>query len=297
MTTFADLVNDVLLLMQGYGLQEDGAAFLTGAGVTASGLSFTVDDASNLGPGLAEIGDELVYIRSVAQATNTVTIAPDGRGYRGTLAVAHSADARVTMSPTLPRSLVKRKINETIVGVYPTVWGVGSTTLTYDPVVANYELPTDVEDILQVTYEEVGPDRSWPPVRRWKLDKHPDSTDYATGKSLYIWDALGGAQSIRVVYQKRPSELALDADDLTDTGLANTARAAVVAGAAWRLVSFMDASRLKVSAAEMDLLDDKNPIGTGTQVGSYLRRQYERELAEEAQRQQVATVPVIFFQE
>jgi hypothetical protein len=280
--------------MQGYGLDQDGAAFLTGS-LTNSGLTVEVDSTENLGAGLAEIGDELVYIKSATGTT--VTFAPDGRGYRGTTAAAHGVDARITMSPLVPRTLVKRKINETITGVYPTLWGTATTTLTYDPVVANYEVPTEVEDILQVTYKSVGADQSWPPVRRWRLDRHPDTTVFATGKSLAIWDGLGASSDVRVVYQKQPTELTNDADNLTTSGLASTARATIVAGAAWRLVSFMDASRLKVNSAVMDLMADRNPVGTATQIGSYLRKQYERELAEEQQRQQLSTTPVFHWQE
>lgn len=295
MTTFGDLVDDVLLLMQGYGLNQDGAAFLTGAGVTASGLTFTVDSTDNLGAGLAEIGDELVWIKSVDDATATVTVAPDGRGFRGTTAAAHAADARITMNPLVPRALVKRKINETIVGVYPTLWGVGSTTLTYDPVLMSYEVPADVEDILQVTYKEIGPSEAWPAVRRWRMDKHPDTVDFTTGKSLSLMDSLWGVTDIRVVYQKQPSELSADADLLTASGLAASARSVITTGAAWRLVSFVDATRLRVHTAVTDYADQATPMGAGTQVASSLRRQYERELADEQQRQAVRTVPVLHY--
>jgi len=294
-TTFGSLVDDVLLLMQGYGLNADGAAFLTGNGVTDTGLSFTVDSTDNLGAGLAEIGDELVWIKSVDDATATVTVAPDGRGYRGTVAAAYGADTRITMNPLVPRSLVKRKINETIVGVYPTLWGTASTALTYDPVVMSYEVPADVEDILQVTYREIGPSEMWPPVRRWRLDKHPDTVEFATGKSLSLMDSLWGVTDIRVVYQKQPSELSADADLLTASGLAVSARSVITTGAAWRLVSFIDATRLRVHTAVSDYADQATPMGAGTQVASSLRRQYERELADEQQRQAVRTVPVIHY--
>ena len=295
MTTFANLVDDVLLLMQGYGLEGERAAFLTAAVTTTTQTTFTVDSTADLGPGLAEIGTELVWIKDATG--NTVTIAPDGRGYRGTTAGTYAINQRITMNPVLPRALVKRKINESIVGTYPTLWGVGSTTLTYDPVVANYQVPADVEDILQVSFQAVGPDESWPPVRRWRLDRHPDTTEFTTGKSLYVWDGLDAGSALRVVYQKRPTELSADSDLLTASGLSVTARAAIVAGAAWRLVSYMDASRLKVSTVEVEMMTDRVPMGVGVQIASYLRSLYERELREEQQRQAVGTVPVLHWEE
>lgn len=286
-----------MMLMSGYGLEQDRAAFLEGTGITTTTQTVvTVDSTDDLSTGLAEIGDELVYIKSIDSATQ-FTVAPDGRGYRGTTAATHAVGARVTMSPVLPRALVKRKINETITGVYPTLYGTASTTLTYDPVKTTYELPADVEDVIQVTYDELGPSGHWPRVGRWRLDTHPDTTEYATGKTLSIWDSLGGSSSIRVVYQKQPSELSADADLLTASGLTTTARAAVVAGAAWRLVSFMDASRLKVHTPSTDLMDEAAPIGSAVQVASLLRRQYERELEEERQRQSLRNTPVMHWQE
>ncbi|MFP5367702.1 MAG: hypothetical protein ACLGIS_12825, partial [Actinomycetes bacterium] len=144
---------------------------------------------------------------------------------------------------------------------------------------------------------ELGPSEQWPRVQRWRLDTHPDTAEWPTGKTLSIWDSLWGVTDIRVVYQKQPSELAADGDLLTATGLAATARAVVVAGAAWRLVSFMDASRLKVHTPSTDLMDEAAPIGSAVQVASLLRRQYERELEEERQRQSLKNAPVLHWQE
>lgn len=297
MTTFSDLVNDVFMVMEGYGLDQDRAAFLA-SDITSGATSAQVNDASNLAAGLAEIQDELVYIQAVDYNTNTVTFSPDGRGYRGTTAASHTGTTRVTMTPVLPRTLVKRKINETIVGLYPTCWGQGSTGLVYDPVTIAYSLPAEVEEVVALTVEDPGPTKAWVPVRRWNLDSTADTTDFPTGKVLNIWENLLGATDVRVVYKKRPTELAADADDLTSvSGLNASARAVIVAGTVWRLASFMDVSRLKVNTAVVDQLDEKNPIGTGTQVSSYLRKQYERELADEQIRQQLDTPPIIFYQE
>lgn len=298
MTTFADLTNDVLLLMEGYGLNQDRAAFIsTVGGITATDLSFTVDSVANLGPGLAEIEDELVYIQSVDDSTDTVTISPDGRGYRGTVAAVHGQNVRVTMNPVLPRTLVKRKINDTIVGLYPNIFGVDTATLTYDPVVVAYQLPAAVEEVLQVTYQPIGPSKMWCRAERWNVDHNSDPTAFPNGKVLNLFDGLWPGTEIRVVYRKQPTELAADADDLTASGLASTARAVVVAGAAWRLASFMDAARLPVAASTPDAQSDKNPIGTGTQVSSYLFKQYEIELQNEKERQQLAVPPVMHFTE
>ena len=99
MTTFKNLQDEVLLALHGYGLSQPRTTFLT-AGITSSVLTATVRDASDIDMGLAEIDGELVFIESVDRASSVVTFSPDGRGYYGTTAAAHDADARLTFAPT-----------------------------------------------------------------------------------------------------------------------------------------------------------------------------------------------------
>lgn len=291
MTTFSDLVNDVVFTVEGYGLDLPRTAYLTAA-ITDTDLSFDVDDASSLAEGLAEIGDELVYIRSVN--VNTVTVAPDGRGYRGTATAAHAANARLTMNPVMPRFLVKRKINETIVGTWPTLWGEATTTITADTLSMGFELPADVEEVLSVDHETDEITREWGPVRRWRFESSADSVDFPSGKALFIYQDVSTSANLRVRYRKQPSELT-DGQNLTDSGLRSSARSVIVAGAVWRLISSMDLGRLKVTTATTDMLDEGNPVGSATQLAGYLRRVYERELQDELMRLQVTTPPTIHY--
>ena len=291
MTTFSDLVNDVVFTVEGYGLDLPRTAYLTAA-ITDTDLTFTVGDASNLAEGLAEIGDELVYIQSVD--TNTATIAPDGRGYRGTTAAAHGINDRVTMNPIMPKALVKRKINETIVGVWPTLWGEATTTITADTLSMGFELPADAEEVLSVDHETDEITREWGPVRRWRFESSADSVDFPSGKALFIYQDVSTSADLRVRYRKQPSELT-DGQNLTDSGLRSSARSVIVAGAVWRLISSMDLGRLKVTTATTDMLDEGNPVGSATQLAGYLRRVYERELQDELMRLQVSTPPTIHY--
>lgn len=294
MTTLEDLVNDVMFTVEGYGLELPRAAYLTGTGLTDTGLTFTVDNTDNIGEGMAEIDDELIYVQSVNEGTSTVTIAPDGRGYRGTTAAIHAANARITMSPVMPKSLVKRKINETIVGLWPTVWGEATTTLTPAEINVGYQMPADAEDVVSVDHETDSIVQEWGPVRRWRFESFADTTDFTTGKALFIYQDVSTTGNIRVRYRKQPSELTAG-QDLTDAGLRSSARALVVAGAVWRLVSSMDIGRLRVNTVSADMLDQGNPLGSATQLAGYLRRVYERELLDEQQRLQVSTPPVIHY--
>jgi len=284
LTTLGDLINDVLLRV--------AAAFVNDVdGITAGDLTITVDDTTNLSEGLAEIDDELVYIQSASGTT--VTIAPDGRGYRGTTAATHADNARITMNPVVPKAVIKQKINETLRGVYPTLRGKATDTFTYTASVCTYELPADVDDVLQVTYDATGPSGAWPRVYSFRVDKNANTTDYATGKSITLLGGIESGRTVQVTYTKKPSTLSAAADLLTASGLEDTARACIVAGTLWRLAGYFPVSTLKTSSVAMDLNREGRP--DPTRMAAYMRAQYEIELQEEARRQSLNQPPTMSF--
>lgn len=292
MTTFGDLINEVYLALEGWGLNQGRAAFLNEpTGMTASELTFDVDNADNLGEGVAEIEDELIYIQSVTGTT--VTIAPDGRGYRGTTAATHADNTRVTMNPALPKIVVKQKINDTIQGVYPVLRGKGSTTIAYTGAKTTYELPATLDSVIQVTYDAVGPTGQWPQVYHYRVDLNADTTAYTTGKSITFFGGVEQGRNVRVTYLKKPTALSALGDLLTATGLADTARSVIVAGAIWRLSSYIAAARLRVDSVAIDMMDEQNKVDSGNRVAAYLRAQYEVELTEERKRQELSQPPTM----
>ena len=105
MATFSDIVNEVQIRLSGYSQRQDQATHLTAA-LTSSGLSLTVADGSVLSRGLVEIDDELLWVASFDRTTGVATVAPYGRGFRGTTATTHASGSRVTIAPSFPRSLI-----------------------------------------------------------------------------------------------------------------------------------------------------------------------------------------------
>ena len=298
MTTFADLINEVYLSLEGFGLNVGRAAFITGSTLTAGGLSFTVDSTENIGPGLIEIGDELLYVQSVDDGTLTVTIAPDGRGYRGTTAASHAVGSRVTMNPVVPRFLVKRAINQTITGVYPTLFGKASEDVTPNGYQRAYEMPADLEQIIEINYQASGPTGIWPKVEHYDLDLNADTTEFPSGKALVLIGAFETGNPIKVTYRKIPTTLSADADLLTASGLADTAHAVIVAGAVWRLSSTVALARLRTDTTATDFSDNQSsPVQLANQTAGLLRALYEQELAEERRRQTETVPPTIYWKE
>lgn len=287
MSTFDQLVSDCLLILQGYGLAQSRAAFLA-SGVDDNDLQFTVGDASGFEQGVAEIGDEIVFIDSVDYPSAILTIAPDGRGWSGTTAAAHSQNARITMAPTWPKRTVATVLNEAIVGTYPKLFGVGSTSFTFNPSVSTYELPAAAEKVLRVTADTIGPSREQRQINRYSFNSNAPTASFASGNTITLEQGADPGRSVTVTYLKQPTEITFG-DEFTDSGLSETAKLAVKYAACSALIAFMDTSRLPVGTAQADEYDpSKNGVGTATRISAQLYQRYLVELDTEQKRLRAA---------
>lgn len=282
--SFSSLIDETMVALAGYGAPNDRATFLS-ADITPASTTATVVDGTALSQGVAEIGDELVYIESITG--NTVTFSPDGRGFYGTTPAAHVSGSRVTFAPAWSRSRVTTSLNDAIQGTYPTLFGVGTATFTGRPPVNTYELPADCERVLSVTATVPGPSREPQRVRRYAMDAHASQSVFASGVSLTVQEGLFPGSTVTVTYRKVPSALN-PTDDFTASGLSPTAKVAVKYAALSELVSAMDSSRLVTSTAQGDEFDNQTAVGSGARIGAQFYQRYvlelERERARQAQR-------------
>lgn len=289
MSTLNQLVDDVLLALNGYGAPAPRASFLSGA-VTASGLTFTVTSAADFNQGIAEVGDELVYIESVNTATNTLTISADGRGFYGTTAAAHAAGDRVTMNPTWPRIRVEAAINDAIEGTYPVLFGVASTSFTFTGVQTTYELPAACEQVLSVTADTIGPSEEQQVIRRYSFNSVAPTDEFATGNSITLHEAAAPGRTVTVTYRIAPAAIT-SADEFTVSGLRGTAWKAVKYAACSELLAYMDTARLPVDTAAAAEYGERNQIGSASRISAQLYQRYEIELERE-RRRLASTTPV-----
>jgi hypothetical protein len=286
-TTFEDLIREVRSTLRGYGLARDSIAFLS-SGVDASVLTITVDDASGLRPGIIEIDSECIYVRSITG--NVLTVAPDGRGWDGTTAVTHLANARVTANPPYPRWRLEDAINDALVGVFPDIFGIGTTSFTYNPSITTYSMPADAEDIVKVTTEVNGPSQEQVQINKYTFNSNAPTGAFATGNCITLGEAGDPGRTITVVYTKQPSRLATG-DDLVDSGLRETARSVVVFGALADLVARVDPARATVDSAAASEFADTQRVGTATQLAAQLTARYQMELTKEQGRLRKAHPP------
>lgn len=282
MTTLADLIDEVIHNLSGFTQSTDAVATLTNP-VGAGDLTISVDNASSFAAGIAEMGQELVYVKTPDAAASTLTITSWGRGYRGTTAAEHVSGTPITMSPRWPRATVAREINHSIVALYPYLYGVKKTTFTHNVTVEGYELPADCVRVLDVkTRPFSSPVGEWDRVREWDVDFAADATDFPSGKSIAIYSGYPGA-TIQVVYAVKPTPLANPEDDFSLTGLPESAIELVVLGTTARLAPYMDPPRLTTQPAQAREMNELRQVGTAAEVARGFRRDYQTRLIEEKQ--------------
>jgi hypothetical protein len=293
-TTLTDLINEVQINLAGYTYQQDRATHLTTAvtGTTSSSASPTIlslGSTENLGKGVVEIDEELLWVDSFDRVANTATVSPYGRGYLGTTAATHTLDTKVTISPTFPRYVVKKAINDTINAAGSTIYAAKVTTFTFNAAQTTYDFDgLNIQNILTIMWQSVGPSLEWIPVRRWSWDSKADATAFgATSQTVTIGDYITPGRTVKVVYSTDPTPFTTNAQDFsTQTGLPESCKDVIVLGASYRLLTYLDPARAGQVSPQADETDSKRPYGASQTATKQLYALYTQRLNEETQRQQ-----------
>ena len=278
MPTFNDVVEEILSNVQGFTAAPDQVTSLTEA-VTASATTFVVDEGEGMAAGLAEIGEELVWVRSFDETSSTAQTLPAGRGWRGTTAAAHDAGTVVTISPAVPRSVVAREINNVIRSLYPAIYSVATTEFSYDDYsVAGWDIPAAAEAILDVRWKDA--EDNWLPVRRWSMEKSMNTTDHTTGTALYLMGPQVG-RTVQVVYAKKLSTISDATAEWTSCGLEDSAKDLLILGVIARILPMLDVSRLSVTYAAADEMDQPRPLGSAAALAKQFKTDFTARLEQE----------------
>ena len=293
MATLENMIDEVLINLAGYTLQQDRSTHLLQAVSTTTSTiaSPTVLQlaSTELGKGTVEVGEELMWVDSFDRIANTATISPYGRGYLGTTASTAAAGTRVVISPTFPRYVIKRAINDTIRAIGSSIFSVKQTTFTYNAAITTYELENlNIKNILTMHWESIGPSKEWIRVKRYDLDALPEINTWgATSQTVTIGDIITPGRTVKVVYATDPTALSTNADIFTTvTGLPESVRDVVILGAAYRLLTYLDPARASMVSPQADETDAKRPYGSSSTATRQLFTLYTQRLAEETRAQQ-----------
>jgi hypothetical protein len=291
------MIDEVSMNLSGYTLQQDRATYITAAVTTTTSPSsaptiLTLASADNLGKGVVEIDEELLWIDNFDRVGNTATIAPYGRGYLGTTAATHAADAKVTISPTFPRFAIKRAINDTISAIGSSIFAANTTTITSNAAVAAFRLPAtgttlNIRSILAVAYQALGASKEWIPIRTYRFDGNANSTAFTSGQTISIYDNIPSGRTIQVVYSADPVPFTTNADVFTtQTGLPESCKDLVILGSTYRLLSNLDPARASMISPQADEVDAKRPYGSSQSITKQIYALFNQRLNEEIKNQQ-----------
>lgn len=283
MPTLSDMIDEVRSSLAGYTLRQDRITYLNSA-ITSTATAMTIGSSSNLAKGIIEIDDELIWIDNFDQGSSTLNAAPGfGRGYQNTNASPHSQYAQITLSPTFPRNVIKKAINDAINSFYPKLWATASTTFTFNASQVTYALPDDLQSILYMSWQTTGSSQEWLPINRWRADQMANVATFNTQNTVNLYENIQPGRTVQVWYTTTPNTLDNGTDDYADvTGLPGSSAEVAILGASYKLLSYLDAGRINLSSAEADLNDTKIPSTAGVSASRYIFALYQQRLNEES---------------
>ena len=303
MTTLSQMIDEVLINLSGYTYQQDRSTYLRSAVTTLTSPStaptiLSLGDTSNVGKGILEVDEELMWVDSFDRVSNTATVSPYGRGYLGTVAATHAADAKVTISPIFPRYVIKKAINDTIRAMGSSLLSVKQTTFTFNAAVNTYEFENlQIENILTMSWQDTGPSKEWIRIRRWDFDPFADVDTWGSNsQTVTIYDWITPGRTVKVMYATPPTALENDTDVFTTvTGYPEAARDIVILGTSYRLLAYLDPARAGQISPQADETDGKRPYGASASATKQLFALYSQRLNEEVKTQQNQYPPRIHY--
>lgn len=278
------LTDKVISTLAGFSRDQDEQTWLSEA-IDADDTEMTVEEPKLISRGLVEIGDELIWVSRVDNSTGAVTIAPNGRGYHSTSAAAHDENDFVRNNPRYPRAEVKAVINDAVESVYPDLWASDSTEFAAVAARLTYEMPADVDHVRRVSWESIGPSRSWIPITRWRFDPSANTDRFETGKSLTIMGEPIAGRTIRVNYAKVPARFTNSSTEFaTATGLPSTAENCVIYGACFQLVGYVENPRLQIQSVESQMRAQLVQPGSSQGAARHFLQLYQMALQSEREK-------------
>ena len=294
MPTLSNMIDEVLINLAGYTYQQDRATYITQdvpatASTIASPIILQLASTDNIGKGAIEINEELFWLDSFDRVSNTATVPPYGRGYLGTDIAAHTAGTKVTITPTFPRYVIKKALNDTIAAFGSNIFAVKTTSFTFNAAQTTYAFNNlNINNIMTIMWQDTGPSQEWFPIRRWSWDSLASSTAFGAGaQTVTIGDFVQPGRTVKVIYATDPVAFTSNSEDYaTQTGLPNSTRDVAILGASYRLLTYLDPARASQVSPQADETDSKRPFGASQTATKQLYALYTQRLNEETARQQ-----------
>lgn len=240
---------------------------------------------------IIEIDLEQIFVFSVSSTTKTINDCI--RGFNGTTAATHSANAQITVNPKFPNARILQAINDDLSDLSSPVNGlyqIKTVDITYNPVTYGYNLTsvTDIISIAEVRFRTPGPQKTWPQINSYALLRNMPTTgqyaDFASGNAIVVYESAQPGYPIRVRYRAPYASLtSLTNNVLTISGLQATAHDIPPLGAAVRLVAGREVKRnFDEAQGEPRRADEVPPQASLQSTKELIRLRQQRIMAEAA---------------
>jgi hypothetical protein len=165
---------------------------------------------------VCEIDSELMYIWSVDSGTKTIEVQ---RGFNGTTAAAHSANALIIVNPRFPRAQMLEAMNDELSDLSSPLNGlfqIKTVDIDYNGSDVMIDLAgiTSIIDILTVSVRYMTDD--YPVARKVRLVRDVPTDDFASGYALRFDQGVFPGR-LRIVYKAPYVPLTAEATDLNTT--------------------------------------------------------------------------------
>lgn len=272
MTTVDQFVDQASAMLHSYTGTMEAATFLTSA-INSAATVIPIAHPSYITRGLIEVGNELLHVDSVGDAS--CTLYPFGRGAQNTVPVSHAANTKVLNDPMYPRQRIFEAMKRCLHNIQLDLFSVATTTFTNTPVVTQYELPAGMIRVLDVQYQLVGPSREWVNIRNWTLDHNADT---ATGKAIIIHELIQPGRTVQVTYAAELAVPETPSTDLEATGIPEWMQSVLLYGTCWEIVQFLDPARLQLRSVEARTQAADVQAGAASNVAKQLYAMYQLRL-------------------
>lgn len=263
MTTIGEISAEISLMLHGWtGVRERMTSLA--ADINDTTTTFNVTNGTRVTRGLIEIDEELMLVDSVDEAT--VLLFPDGRAEEATDAASHLANARVVNDPIFPKVSILRAMRDTVSEIHPDLYAVKKTQIAWTPARFTYELPSDVDRVLEVKYDIPGPTGYWPYATYWNYDSTANVSEYPSGKTLTIDAGIVPGFAVEVTYAAPFGVVTGSSQTFEDLSIPDSCRDVITYGAAWRLTQSLETSRLQMQSVEQMARQDAVPVGSSTKL-------------------------------
>jgi len=244
-----------------------------------------VHDIGQMARGIVEIDDEMIFVDSIDPTTANIIIAPYGRGYSSTVRASHTANSRIVLNPVFPRYQIKDAINNTILSLRGSLYGIRTVNFPFVAAVSGYELPYDTYRTFKAEWKIVGPSKIYSRIKGWRYNPNADTDTFPSGKNIELYDVITPGRTVHVITSTELQELNNNSDDFEETSnLPLSCKDMIIFGAAARLLSAVDISRLDNFTMEANTLDAKVAQNSAMRSSQYLYSLFEKRKAEEIQK-------------